>query len=276
MKSASVKFTIVVLFVSFTGLRAQGIKQEIIDEALKLVNRDLDEFDYTSCLEMNRQTYMNEFRSMLNEYFDQEDMDEYLDEVETLGGEEIDYAAEDAWDFAHNEIVESSAVTRNEFLDCQAEKIEADVTESVKRHQGDVNEALQSYMQRNSISEETIDVSLPLYKNRTLVSYFNQEQSTMMVKNFDPDFREKALPSVIYASNDDLSAVVSFYEGELTDFHKTKLDERTTVFSAEPFALDNLLQPGMIGKWSQIESVWIEELKAPFPQGKIKIEIHFE
>lgn len=269
--------TILLVTAGFIAeVSGQNLLEKVRLGAVNIQMENLEYSDYTSCLNMTKTTFIEAFKKEVANYLKQDGIEEYIKDVASSRGEEgLDELSMEAADVAENEVVVKSGVSEDEFYECRSNKMMTDVTRLSNENMAQISEDFSAAL-LSAVNEEDLTITLPLYKNRKLVSYLSEEQSSEMIKSFDPKFSGKALQSVIFASQDGFLAIVKFYEEELPNFYKSSPYDNVVTFSAKPFDTSKLLDPSQLGQWAVIESVWIEALDLPLPQGKVKIELHFK
>ncbi|MEJ2180986.1 MAG: hypothetical protein P8Y28_11255 [Gammaproteobacteria bacterium] len=83
------------------------------------------------------------------------------------------------------------------------------------------NQALQQQAQMMPVD----DVTLPMYKNATVMSHFSGSQGAQMIYNMMGEMYEGTLPALTMASPDDASKIVAYYQKKLKGFSKIKVDD---------------------------------------------------
>lgn len=270
-----VKLTYLLFVFFFTqNLKAQDTKNQIIKEAIKLFNQDLDVMDISSCLNLSRSDYEAQFKSSLESFFKEEGINEYIkEELEYQGAEAIASLAAEASDFAQYNLIEKLRINEDDFYACQ-EKLVQQMYENGD-FENDGMEELDQYLQSMGVTISASEVGLPVYENSTLITYMNEEQSEQLLTGMFPDIKGPFLNSVIYHSNGDFDDIVSFYARELSGFKKGNIGENSIGFTAQDYDFNGFLTMEGIKKWAVLESVWVEKMQSSDAE-KVKIEIHWK
>ena len=254
----------------FSNAFAQVSNTQLVNKALSLKSEEMDDLDYSSCFNnMDRNGYLNELKNSMNIYLRSEEGNDYLEYSKDAG-----YSDED---IAYGLVSEGELLMIEKYK--MSDETLASCVANIAMNMGEQNlKELTAMMQASTgkIKPEELGMSLPVYPGSIVVSSFDEQQSTEMIKVFCPTFSGRlALSSAILTTNDPYQKVVSFYQQKLGNYN-TKVDGEVTVISEKPVDINNVLTAKGCHDWATVPLVWIEKVNSDYFPGSVKIEIHYQ
>ncbi|RYV03521.1 hypothetical protein SOPP22_04470 [Shewanella sp. OPT22] len=134
---------------------------------------------------------------------------------------------------------------------------------SLKEAAKRLNQGLKMHASQSDIGQ----VTLPLYMNHRVVSHFPDGMGNVLGTS--------SLPVAVFATDDDISNVINFYQTQLPDFKKFTVENGVIFIEDAPADFDLLTH---IGLYTSTPHVLIEDMRfneITAQEGDVKIEVSY-
>ena len=191
---------------------------------------------------------------------------------DTAGNESMMNEAMTAYgDCVHKNILKNTGVSEDKANSCDKEA-DAQQPQSMEEGMAMFNQAMQQHAQMMG----TDGVTLPMYKNATVMSHISGSQGAQMLFNMTGEMYEGALPALTMASPDDASKIVDYYQNNLKGFSKIKVDDGVLFIKSKQKDFDLLRDMKVFATTPHVMITSMQAMPGIPGNTKSKIEIGYQ